>query len=252
MRRRRGQHSLVALIVTLTLATASDPAQASGPLLPKRGLFVLPGLTLGGTSSFDVGTGFTLGGEVSIAYWYRGLWAGLVSDGLYDWKRERGRLMFGAEAGWGPFGVDGGYLLEVGEDGPAGSGKTGALHGLGVRFVVSLGLVQFYSRYGGMFDAPDFMEWGLLIKIPLTIFAERYPHQRGRYGRDRLPPPPPKTKPPRPGPNAGPSADPSTGAKGPPNSGPDAGPSVAPTTPVSPPKGSPRRAPRASPRSPAA
>lgn len=199
--------STAALAVALTLTALTTPAGAdAGPKLPKRGLFVLPGLTLGGTSSFDVGTGFTLGGELSMAYWYRGLWAGLVSDGLYDWQRDHGRFMFGAEAGWGPIGLDGGYLLEVGEGGP--------FHGLGLRLVFSIGVVQLYTRYGGMFNAPDFMEWGLLIKVPLSIFSEYPPRRLHRHQqRDQLPTP---------------------DAAGP-NKGPDAGPNVAPSGPIKPP-----------------
>lgn len=171
----------------------------AGPKFPERGLYLLPGLTFGGSSSLDVGTGFILGGELSLAYWHHGLYGGVVADGLYDWKRESGRMMFGAELGVGPFGVDGGFLLELADG--------GRRNGLAARLFFHMGIVVAYVRYGGVFDAPDFVEWGLMIKVPLGLWSKwpKRPRRREFWRR----PVPPGVHPV--GPTRGPTSGPSSG-----------------------------------------
>ncbi|MCA9672088.1 MAG: hypothetical protein KC503_41120 [Myxococcales bacterium] len=171
--------TLTFTIVATLLASASTARADAGPKLPREAFYISPGLTLGGTSSFDVGTGFTLGGEISLLYWNNARYVGAVVDALYDWKRDGGRMMFGAEVGFGPFGIDGGYLLELREGGP--------YHGVGVRLFAMLGIFGVYLRYGGIIDLPDYLEWGLLIKVPFPPWA-KYP-RRGRRG-----PRPPATR----------------------------------------------------------
>ncbi len=174
----------LAIAICLAPLTASPRlARAdAGPKFPERAFVISPGMLLGGTSSLDVGTGFTLGGEISALYWRKMAYVGGVIDGLYDWKREHGRSMIGAMIGAGPFGVDGGYLVEYGES---------THHGGAVRLFVSLGVMALYCRYGGLIDAPDFLEWGLLIKVPIQAWSVY-------RSRPRPHPPSVRPSPPRP------------------------------------------------------
>ena len=96
---------------------------------------------------------------------------GVYADGLYDSHREGLRLSVGPEVGLAFWGIDGGYLVEF--------RHHRAYHGAAVRFFASLGVLGVFVRYGALFGARDFVEAGLLIKIPLGRFRKR----RGRRGR---------------------------------------------------------------------
>ena len=72
--------TLTFTIVATLLASASTARADAGPKLPREAFYISPGLTLGGTSSFDVGTGFTLGGEISLLYWNNARYVGAVVD----------------------------------------------------------------------------------------------------------------------------------------------------------------------------
>jgi hypothetical protein len=191
-------HRMIAslLLVASTLDAAPVHADA-GPKLPTRAFYLSPGLTFGGSYTIDSGTHVILGGEVSMLYWHRGVYVGFVADGLYDWRRGGGRTMLGPMIGWGPVGIDGGYLL----DAP----YSGVYHGGAVRAFFSVGIVALFVRYGALKDAPDFVDFGLLIKIPLPLWAQ-YPRRPMRRDREPTPvaPPPSPAQPPASGPYSAP------------------------------------------------
>jgi hypothetical protein len=175
-------HRMIASLLFVGSALAATPAFAdAGPKLPTRAIYLNPGLTFGGSYTIDSGTRVILGAEVSLLYWHHGAYIGVVADGLYDWRRGGGRTMLGPMIGWGPFGIDGGYLL----DAP----YTGVYHGGAVRAFLSLGVVALFVRYGALKDAPDFVDFGLLIKIPLPLWAEYPRRPRPREPRPVAPPP---------------------------------------------------------------
>ncbi|MCK5798004.1 MAG: hypothetical protein KAI47_12500, partial [Deltaproteobacteria bacterium] len=49
---------LIPLLLLGLLGNTRRGLADAGPKLPERALYVLPGITLGGTSTLDVGTGF--------------------------------------------------------------------------------------------------------------------------------------------------------------------------------------------------
>jgi hypothetical protein len=107
-----------------------------------------------------------LGGELSLVYLSdraTSLFGGVVADAVYDWHRGRGRAMCGAVFGWHYFGLDGGYLIDF--------DKKNHKHGGAVRIFASVGVLTFYLRYGLLKDSADFGELGLIIKLPLPIWA---------------------------------------------------------------------------------
>jgi hypothetical protein len=153
---------LLALLAALLLA---GHAGAHGrPKLPSRAVYISPGLTFGGTYSFDLSTRPMLGGEVSAYYWRDGRYIGLFAEGLYDWSRSAARITVGPELGWGFVGLDGGYLADFSAGGPH--------HGGSVRLFFSVGVVGLFVRYGAVRDAPDFVDFGLFIKAPMTVYRE--------------------------------------------------------------------------------
>jgi hypothetical protein len=149
-----------ALITTLTASLlTSGAAHAKKDREPDHGIYVSPGVLVGGAKTFEGGTGLSVGGEVSVSYFMGGAVGGVV-DGLYDLEREAGRVMVGPMLTFGTWGFDGGYLLEVGE---------GSRHGGAFRAFVTLGYVCVYLRYGALVDARDYVEGGLLLKLPLNV-----------------------------------------------------------------------------------
>ena len=168
---------IVIFVLALFAPPLAAPAQAdAGPKLPDRALYISPGLVLGGSSTLDVGTGFMLGGELSVFYWLHPRikfvpnYTGLVVDALFDWKRDAMRMMIGPEIGWAPIGIDGGYLLD----------RTGGVtrHGGAVRLFLSMGIAAIFVRYGNIKGAPDFVDWGMMIKIPLSAWQKRHYRRR--------------------------------------------------------------------------
>lgn len=162
--------------VSVCLATwLTAPSLAGARRRISAPIYVSPGITLGGTASVgdDRGSGFTLGGELSTVVFRKRLdrardaWAlfyfGTVVDGIYDWHRHGGRMMVGPLVGLGFFGLDGGYLADY-------SGGT-FRHGAAVRAFATLGIAAVYVRYGALQRSRDFVEAGMMLKIPLGLFG---------------------------------------------------------------------------------
>jgi hypothetical protein len=91
-----------------------------------------------------------------------GLWFGGYVDGHWSFSAEQARFSLGPMAGWGPFGIDGGYLLALDDRG---------LHqGIALRPFLTFGYAAFYHRWGVLFgDQPSVHDIGLLIELPIPL-----------------------------------------------------------------------------------
>lgn len=146
-----------ALVLLLTAIPLSALARTS---MPEHGVYFSPGVLVGGAKTFEHGTGLNLGGEISVSYYMGGAVGGVV-DGLYDFERQAGRGMVGPLIAFSTWGFDGGYLIEV--------TGTGSHHGGALRAFLTLGYVSVFARYGLLAGAPDFVEGGILLKLPLNL-----------------------------------------------------------------------------------
>jgi hypothetical protein len=135
-------------------------------------LYLNVGLTLAGGfhSPFRGGlpeeSGMVLGGEASLVYLGEespGLFGGIVAEGVYDWSRHGPRAMVGPVFGLWFGGIDGGYVVDF-----SGGRKR---HGGAVRLFGTVGFLSLYVRYGVMHRAPDFMDFGFLVKLPLPVWG---------------------------------------------------------------------------------
>jgi hypothetical protein len=110
------------------------------------------------------GSSLTLGAEASIARVFRSLfWFGGYVDALHDFAAGEQRISVGPEFGWGPFGVDGGFLVI--------RSSRELQHGFVARTLLTTGILSLYGRYGCQVSgATDhFGELGILMKLPLPI-----------------------------------------------------------------------------------
>jgi hypothetical protein len=170
-----GPATLMAAVFSLGAMMRSA---AAGRYVSK--LYVNPGVTVGGCGSLEpLGGGKTagtvLGGELSVVVVnkkierFRRAWdvvyGGVMFDGLYDFTRHGTRFTMGPELGMAFWGIDGGYLVEV--------KKRRIFHGAAVRFYASLGVLAAYVRYGMLAETRDFVEAGILLKVPLGLFRSR-------------------------------------------------------------------------------
>ena len=189
---------------SLALAVAIAARDASSDAVPgvRPGWFAPVGVTLGGSLHHEVPGGFLLGAEGSVVNWNQvedGVWVGGFADALWDFGAEQARISIGPEVGFGPFGIDIGYVAAIDGD---------YHHGIGGRAIFTLSLVAFYFRLGKVFDTaePDYKELGALIKLPIPIYQEdRRPRPErwepspaavaGDAGAPPPPPPPPAAPP---------------------------------------------------------
>jgi hypothetical protein len=174
-------------------AAAAEPN--IGPLFIPKGVFLPVGVNLGGAlhPSIRGGSGFLFGGEVSAVYHSHDphpLWAGGYVDVLRDFGTGSTRFSLGPEFGWAFLGLDAGYLGQI---------KKGVYHhGVVGRFLLSIGVVTAYARWGHLFDDPaesNFGEFGALLKFPIPLRT-----RGGGLFRGNEPEPPPEQVPMQPGP----------------------------------------------------
>jgi hypothetical protein len=157
--------SVVAL--PLLLGARDANAQMRGFKL-EEGLFVPIGLNLGYSVNGDKGpakaaNGFLLGPEISLVKYDRLWWTGAYADLLRDFGEGEWRSSAGLEAGYGPVGVDFGYV---------GAFRGDVSHGVRVRGIVTLPPLGIYGGYGRTWtDGVSYGEIGVLFKIPLPIFT---------------------------------------------------------------------------------
>ena len=153
-------HSLVAGALLLTTLTAVPAAWADEGSY--RSYAVMLGPNIGG--SFHKTPGLLVGGEVSFVHFKDGVWFGLYTDVLYDQGLQRTSLSLGPELGLGPFGVDFGYVRELGAE---------PMQGWRVRGLLSAVFITAYAGPGvirGNAPKVEFWEAGLLFKTPIKQF----------------------------------------------------------------------------------
>ena len=151
-------------VVALLLLAGRPAAADVGPELPRQAFYLSPGVTFGGETTPAGRGGVLLGGEVSAPYWRDPYFVGPVIEAVYDWARHGPRVMGGVVLGHSYFGIDGGYLADL--SGPQ------AHHGGAVRSFVTLGVVGLFARYGALVGAPDFVDFGIFLKLPLKLWGE--------------------------------------------------------------------------------
>lgn len=167
--------SIVAFSICAPSAFADDP---------EDGLVLSGGVNIGGALHESADAGWLLGGELSFVYAHMagtevkadvpGLlaigdvtWGGVYSDVVRDTGTKTTRITFGPEFGYNWLGVDGGLLVELGEE-----SRTGVV----VRPVLTLSVVTLYARFGWFLDdKPEshFTELGVLLKYPLPIWEKK-------------------------------------------------------------------------------
>ncbi len=139
---------------------ASSPARAEEGSYRSYNLMLGP--NVGG--GFHKASGLLLGGELSFVHFDDGIWFGLYTDVLYDQGMQRTRFSIGPEVGLGPFGVDFGYVSELGAD---------PQQGWRVRGLLSAVFITAYAGPGRLHNGSqpvDFWEAGLLFKVPIVQF----------------------------------------------------------------------------------
>ena len=184
------------LPIALALSSWASMATADGgPKLPDSALFLPVGINVG--AGLRTGSnGLLLGPEASLVYWRTGSWIGLYTDGLFDLGDHRQRWSIGPECGYGPFGVDAGFVTQFGDERVFG--------GVRVRGLLSLALLSVYGAGGYLPQHPSQQSWaevGVLIKFPIALWMS---HDRPAWVPDypQPVPPPPMPPPPEPLPEA--------------------------------------------------
>jgi hypothetical protein len=151
---------LAAMASTLALvwpSTSLAQVRVSNPY--EHSWVFSPGLTLGGSNTGNSKSSLLLGGELSTLYFWEKYYAGGVVDAVRDWHRGGYRMMAGPMIGYLFWGIDGGYLLD--------NSLGGLHHGVAVRTFMSIGFLSIFARYGAVIHAPAFVDFGLLIKLPM-------------------------------------------------------------------------------------
>lgn len=123
---------------------------------------VMLGPNVGG--SFHASPGLLVGGELSFVHFNDGVWFGLYTDVLYDQGLSRTRFSVGPEVGLGPFGVDFGFVRELGADPRQGWRVRGVLSAVFISAYAGPGLIRAGEQ------KVDFWEAGLLFKTPIKQF----------------------------------------------------------------------------------
>lgn len=130
------------------------------------GVFVSPGVSISSGWGKDGEHSVALGTEFSALYFHGGFagfgtWTGGYLDVLYDTGTKGIRSSIGPEIGWGPFGIDGGYVLDL------AGGK--AHHGVQARGLFSISFVQGFARLGYIQGYGTDFGGGMLVKIPFRL-----------------------------------------------------------------------------------
>jgi hypothetical protein len=169
------------LVVAIGCWLAPRAARASGEL----SLHLHTGVNLGRSIYDQAGDGFVLGGESSLVLLHLGdddgadvdhdtpgipmigtpTWVGIYGDVLRDTGSDTTRISFGPELGHELIGVDGGLLVQLGDQ---------RRWGFTVRPVLTVGVLAIYGRWGHFLDdepRPDVVEAGLLVKLPLRLWG---------------------------------------------------------------------------------
>jgi hypothetical protein len=174
-------HGRAILLVAIGCSLAPRAARAEGEL----GLHLHTGVNLGRSIYDQAGDGFVLGGETSLVLLHSGrqdddgvdhdtpgipmigtpTWVGIYGDVLRDTGSDTTRISIGPELGRELIGVDGGLLVQLGDQ---------RRWGFTVRPCLTVGLVALYGRWGHLVDdepRQDVVETGILVKLPLRLWG---------------------------------------------------------------------------------
>lgn len=154
---------LASIAVAAALAASARPAWAAPSLKDESAYAVMFGPNVG--AAFHSSTGSLLGGELSFVRFEDGVWFGLYTDVVHDLGLRRTRFSFGPEMGIGPFGLDVGYVREVGEQTP--------MEGWRIRGILAAFFISAYAGPGELSLGAQrfkYREGGLLFKMPLAKF----------------------------------------------------------------------------------
>jgi len=171
------------LVVAVGCSLAPRGAHAGGEL----GLHLHTGVNLGRSIYDEAGDGFVFGGETSLVLLHLAegdhdhdgdapgipmfgtpTWVGIYGDVLRDTGSNTTRMSIGPEFGRELIGVDGGLLVQLGDQ---------RRWGVTVRPVVTFGVVALYGRWGHFLDdqpQPDLVEAGFLLKLPLKLWGSTF------------------------------------------------------------------------------
>jgi hypothetical protein len=159
---QRRADALARVILALGSTPKETFATAPGPTPSPRAWTVPLGLATGWSIHRNAADGAYLGFEVSVARTQTRslLWLGGYGDVVRDFAAKTTRLSAGPEIGVGPFGLDGGYLIEL--------WPGGHRQGFVVRPLISTSLLAITGRFGHFTgSAPEtFGEVGVLLKVP--------------------------------------------------------------------------------------
>ncbi len=161
-----------ALLASLA-APSSASAQDDFSFGNETQSYVLAGLTTGGSFG-SLGGGYYLGGEVSAAWLFEGVWGGLYADAAYDFGQGATTVSLGPELGWWVLGLDGGLAARFGR-------APDAELGFHARGMIALGLFSIYGRYGGWpgTGAVEHVgQVGVTFKLPVWTSHEPAPVAR--------------------------------------------------------------------------
>jgi hypothetical protein len=162
---------LVMLVALSAPRGASANVARGGSYAPHTGWYLPFGLTLGGSNHQEQDGGFFIGAEASLVL-FRPIWLGVYVDALYDTTPKALRASIGPEAGWGPFGLDLGAVLQS---------DDGALRaGFCARALLTIGVFAVFHRHTFLFGegrgpgAGDDWLWelGVLIKYPALLVRD--------------------------------------------------------------------------------
>lgn len=173
-------------LLAMAVTCWSHAALADGGPKITDSLWMPVGMNFGwAVNPSPVPNGFLVGPEVSLVYLDQsGPWVGVYTDALYDGGSERARISAGGEVGYAIFGLDLGYVTTV---------RGEREHGFRARGMFSLAAVHLYGGAGRLSDA-TYGELGVLLKVPIELWAE--PPRRPWMDR-------PAPEPPRPPPASG-------------------------------------------------
>ena len=157
----------IAALAGVIVLFSPRPSRAQGIV---HGLYLPVGMNIG-LAFHDAGESpvhFVIGSEISLVQFGQSgedtSWLGGYVDGLWDSGIEGFRGSIGPELGWGPFGLDFGFVLQANSD------DTNP--GFVVRPVFTASFIAIQGRYGHLFGGAkntNYGELGLLIKIPFSL-----------------------------------------------------------------------------------
>jgi len=160
---------LVVLVVLVAVCIPTNTSAAPPAFMRKlirSGVYLPVGVNIGAEIYPKNRKGFILGGEISGVLFMLdpGVWCGIYTDYLHNFKSNLNRMSTGIELGFTFFGLELGYLGEMNE--------SIFRHGIRTGIIGSVGFVSVYGRYGYLFEQGEnhLIEMGVLLKFPIPLW----------------------------------------------------------------------------------